>query len=266
MPGTAARHHKAAMRPWVAAESTAAMADRPSAHGRRRRGRDTERRRLLLSLVLALLAHALLVLVTWTARHPVPQRQSPTLFLDLQPIKAAQPEPMEAVPETPAELPPEVLAPAPLPLAAEPPLPQPEAPPAPAAALDPTPLAAPVVAPDGGIRWQALDDRFDRTGRDRAPSRQYGELASLYRPPTVRYRPTAFDPVWVPDGHAGQVAAFHYPILNVLHIFPQLSWLISAPPPTRRDCLRHAEGMDEGICVDAGETAWQRLQRRTWEH
>jgi hypothetical protein len=34
----------------------------------------------------------------------------------------------------------------------------------------------------------------------------------------------------------------------------------------RRDCLRHAGGLCTGTCVDAGETPWQRLVRRTQEH
>lgn len=113
---------------------------------------------------------------------------------------------------------------------------------------------------DGRARLPALDDRFDP--EPRAPVRQYGEVVSLYRAPPLRYTPTRFAGVFAPDGHAGQVAAFHYPALNVLRLFPQLAFLVSPPPSRQRVCMRDAVSIEDGACLDGGWSTWQTLRNR----
>jgi hypothetical protein len=107
-----------------------------------------------------------------------------------------------------------------------------------------------------------LDDSFDAPRGDLAPTRQYDNVAVMYRPSPVQFTSTRYAAHYVPYGHAGQQAAFHYPMLKVLGIFTPLSFLVLPDWVPDRDCLRQAEDVHLGACVDGGQTSWQRMTER----
>ncbi|HRQ66074.1 MAG TPA: hypothetical protein PKZ76_14640 [Xanthomonadaceae bacterium] len=222
--------------------------------------RHIESRRLAVAALVALLVHVVLLFIPLPVKRAEVEQRPITVELEL--LRIAEPVvPIPALPPVPP-IDEEVST-------AEPrPLPRPAAAAPPEAAPDVTPVetveAAPpkprVLAPDGRVLLAPrLDDSFDARPRDVAPTRRYDNVAEMYRPPAVQFTTTRYASAYVPYGHAGQQAAFHYPLLRVLGIFTPTSFLVLPDWSPDRDCLRQAEDVHLGECVDGGQTSLRRL-------
>lgn len=234
-----------------------------------RRPSAAPRVRAVWTFLIALLVHIAFLWIPLPAPREVALRDAPVISIELQALWPRQPMDVPEVLQVPAhEVEPEVEH---APMVAEPePSPQRVSPPPPSpppSLADPDPVApaAPrLLAPDGRLRVAPLpqDGFASEAQADRVPQRLYGDVINLYPRVPVGYSATRFAAAYAPDGHLGQVAAFHYPVLNLLHIFPQLSWLIATAPSGRRTCMRDVTEVDDGICIDAGRNTLEWIRSR----
>jgi hypothetical protein len=229
----------------------------------RRSDPHNESRRLAVAALVALLVHVVLLFIPLPVKRAEVQQRPITVELEL--LRIAEPVvPIPAVPPLPAVDPVEETAPAeaatpmPRPVAAAPPEAVPDA--KPVETVETAPPKPRVISPDGRVLLAPrLDDSFDARPRDIAPTRRYENVAEMYRAPAVQFTTTRYASAYVPYGHAGQQAAFHYPLLRVLGIFTPTSFLVLPDWSPDRDCLRHAEDVHLGECIDGGQTSLRRL-------
>lgn len=215
-----------------------------------------------MATLLALLAHLTLLLIPLPVDRLDVLPRPITVELELLqiaepvvPLPAVQPEPAVEEQAPPAEEAEPLSAPPP----AAPPEPVADATPVETVEAAPPPKPR-VIAPDGRVLLAPRrDDSFDTRPGDSAPVRRYTNVAEMYRPPPVQFTTTRYASAYVPYGHAGQQAAFHYPLLRVLGIFTPTAWLVRPDWSPDRDCLRQAEDIDLGECVDGGQTSLRRL-------